>query len=41
MDIYEVVSTELGYPVRINDAYTCFRNGQRVLWATRSPRYSG
>jgi hypothetical protein len=22
LDIYEVVSTELGYPVRINNAYT-------------------
>lgn len=31
LDIYEVVSTELGYPVRVNYAYTYLREGQRVF----------
>ncbi|PKO22712.1 MAG: hypothetical protein CVU38_07955 [Chloroflexi bacterium HGW-Chloroflexi-1] len=31
LDLYEVVSTELGYPVRIGYAYTYLQRGQRVF----------
>ena len=31
LDIYEVVTTELGYPVRVNYAYTYLRDNQRVF----------
>lgn len=31
LNIYEVVSTELGYPVRIHYAYTYIREGLRVF----------
>jgi len=31
LDIYEVVSTELGYPVRIHYAYAYMRQGQHVF----------
>jgi hypothetical protein len=39
LDIYEVVSTELGYPVRINYAYTYLRNDQRVFRYDNAPHH--
>lgn len=39
LDIYEVISTELGYPVRINYAYTYLRNDQRVLRYDNAPHH--
>jgi len=39
LDIYEVVSTELGYPVRINYAYTYIRNDQRVFRYDNAPHH--
>lgn len=39
MDIYEVVSTELGYPVRINYAYTYLQHGQRVFRYDNAPHH--
>jgi hypothetical protein len=39
LDIYEVVSTELGYPVRINYAYTYLRNNQRVFRYDNAPHH--
>ena len=37
LDIYEGISTELGYPVRINYAYTFLRNDQRVFRYDNAP----
>lgn len=37
LDLYEVVSTELGYPVRIHYAYTYIREGQRVFRYDNAP----
>ena len=39
LDIYEVISTELGYPVRINYAYTYLRNDQRVFRYDNAPHH--
>jgi hypothetical protein len=39
LDIYEVVSTELGYPVRINYSYTYLRNDQRVFRYDNAPHH--
>lgn len=39
LDIYEVVSTELGYPVRIHYAYTYLRSGQRVFRYGNAPHH--
>ena len=39
LDIYEVVSTELGYPVRINYAYTYLRDDQRVFRYDNAPHH--
>ena len=39
LDIHEVVSTELGYPVRINYAYTYLRNDQRVFRYDNAPHH--
>ena len=39
LDIYEVVSTELGYPVRINYAYSYLRNEQRVFRYDNAPHH--
>ena len=39
LDIYEVVSTELGYPVRINYAYNYLRNEQRVFRHDNAPHH--
>ena len=39
LNIYEVISTELGYPVRINYAYTYLRNDQRVFRYDNAPHH--
>ena len=39
LDVYEVVSTELGYPVRIHDAYTYIRDGQRFFRYDNAPHH--
>lgn len=39
LDLYEVVSVELGYPVRIGYAYTYLREGQRVFRYDNAPHH--
>lgn len=39
LDIYEVVSTELGYPVRVHYAYTYVREGQRAFRYDNAPHH--
>ena len=39
LDIYEVVSTELGYPVRLHYAYTYLRAGQRMFRYDNAPHH--
>jgi hypothetical protein len=39
LDIYEVVSTELGYPVRVHYAYTYMREGQRAFRYDNAPHH--
>ncbi len=39
LDIYEVVSTELGYPVRVHYAYTFLRQGQRIFRYDNAPHH--
>ena len=39
LDLYEAVSTELGYPVRVHYAYTYLREGQRVFRYDNSPHH--
>jgi hypothetical protein len=39
LDIYEVVSTELGYPVRVHYAYTYVQQGQRVFRYDNAPHH--
>lgn len=39
LDLYEVVSTELGYPVRVSYAYTYLRLGQRVFRYDNAPHH--
>lgn len=39
LDIYEVATTELGYPVRVHYAYTYLRNGQRVFRYDNAPHH--
>ena len=39
LDIYEVVSTELGYPVKIHYAYTFMQNGERVFRYDNAPHH--
>ena len=39
LDIYKVVSTELGYPVRVGYAYTYVREGQRTFRYDNAPRH--
>ena len=39
LDLFEVVSTELGYPVRINYAYTYLREGQRAFRYDNAPHH--
>jgi hypothetical protein len=39
LDIYEAVSTELGYPVRVSYAYTYLREGKRVFRYDNAPHH--
>ena len=39
LDLYETVSTELGYPVRLHYAYTYIRDGQRVFRYDNAPHH--
>ena len=39
LDLYEVVSTELGYPIRVHYAYTYLREGQRVFRYDNAPHH--
>ena len=39
LDMYEVVSTELGYPVRVHYAYTYVREGQRAFRYDNAPHH--
>jgi len=39
LDLYEVVSTELGYPVRVRYAYTYIREGERVFRYDNAPHH--
>lgn len=39
LDIYEVVSTELGYPIRIHYAYTFIQRNERVFRYDNAPHY--
>ncbi len=39
LDIYEVVNTELGYPVRVHYSYTYLRQGQRVFRYDNAPHH--
>lgn len=39
LDVYETVSTELGYPVRVHYAYTYLREGQRVFRYDNAPHH--
>jgi len=39
LELYEVVSTELGYPVRISYAYTYLQEGQRVFRYDNAPHH--
>ncbi len=40
LDIYEVVSTELGYPVRVHYAYAYIREGERVFRYDNAPHHA-
>jgi len=39
LDIYEVISTELGYPVRVHYAYTYMRNGRNIFRYDNAPHH--
>jgi hypothetical protein len=39
LDLYEIVSTELGYPVRVYYAYTYLREGKRVFRYDNAPHH--
>jgi len=39
LDLYEVVSTELGYPIRISYSYTYLQAGQRVFRYDSAPHH--
>jgi hypothetical protein len=39
LDLYETVSTELGYPVRVYYAYTYIRSGERVFRYDNAPHH--
>ncbi len=41
LDIYEVVTTELGYPIRLHYAYTYLRGGHRVFRYDNAPHHPG
>lgn len=39
LDLYEVVSTELGYPVKIHYSYQYVRNGERIFRYDNAPHH--
>jgi hypothetical protein len=39
LDLYEVVSTELGYPVRLSYAYAYLQGGERVFRYDNAPHH--
>ncbi len=39
LDLYEVVSTELGYPVRVHYAYTYVRESERLFRYDSAPHH--
>ena len=39
LDVYEVVSAELGYPVKVHYAYTYMRNDERVFRYDNAPHH--
>jgi len=39
LDIYEVVNTEMGYPLKIHYAYTYLQNGERVFRYDNAPHH--
>lgn len=39
LDIYEVISTELGYPVRISYSYTYLSKGQMIFRYDNAPHH--
>lgn len=39
LDLYEVVSTELGYPIKIHYAYTYMRNDKRMFRYDNAPHH--
>jgi hypothetical protein len=39
LDLYEVVSTELGYPIRVSYAYTYIRESRRVFRYDNAPHH--
>lgn len=39
LDLYEVVNTELGYPVKIHYSYQYMRNGERVFRYDNAPHH--
>jgi len=39
LDLYEVVNTELGYPVRVHYAYAYVREGQRIFRYDNAPHH--
>lgn len=41
LDLYEVVSTELGYPVRVHYAYAYLRDEQHIFRYDNAPHYPG
>jgi len=39
LDLYEVVSTELGYPVKVHYAYTFMQAGKRIFRYDNAPHH--
>jgi hypothetical protein len=39
LDLYEVVSTEQGYPIKVHYAYTYVRGGERVFRYDNAPHH--
>ena len=39
LDVYEVISTELGYPIRLHYAYTTMRQGRHIFRYDNAPHH--
>ena len=39
LDLYEVVSTELGYPIKVHYSYTYLKGGKRVFRYDNAPHH--